>query len=98
MAYKFSVGQAVKYKPIGAKVGCFKVVRQMPEEFQAIDRKYRIKSDQESFERNVPECDLRPSTFPEAVWPAEAASPYRALPLIRHGTEWPNAWSSRDQR
>ena len=65
MAYKFSVGQTVEYKPIGAKVGYFKVVRQMPEEPQAIDRKCRIKSDQESFERNVLECDLTPSTMPE---------------------------------
>jgi hypothetical protein len=65
MAYKFSVGQAVEYKPIGAPVGCFKVVRQMPEEFQAIDRKYRIKSTQEGFERNVLECDLSPSIIPE---------------------------------
>ena len=65
MAHKFFVGQAVEYKPIGAQVGYFKVVRQMPEEFQAIDRKYRIKSVQESFERNVLECDLSPSIIPE---------------------------------
>ena len=61
MAHKFSVGQAVEYKPIGAQVGYFRIVRQMPEEFQAIDRKYRIKSVQEGFERNVLECDLSPT-------------------------------------
>ena len=65
MAHKFSVGQAVEYKPIGAQVGYFKVVRLMPEEFQAIDRKYLIKSVQEGFERNVLECDLSPSIIQE---------------------------------
>jgi len=58
MSFKFAVGQAVEYKPVGASVGLFKVTRQMPEEFQAIDRRYRIKSDHEGFERNVMECDL----------------------------------------
>jgi hypothetical protein len=61
MSYKFVVGQAVEYKPTGATVGLFKVVRQMPEEFQAIDRKYRIKNAHEGFERNVLECDLSAS-------------------------------------
>ena len=65
MAYKFSVGQAVEYKPIGGQVGYFTVVRQMPEELQAIDLKYRIKSVHEGFERNVLECDLSPSVVPE---------------------------------
>ena len=62
MSFKFAVGQAVEYKPTGAKVGLFKVIRQMPEEFQAIDRKYRIKSEHEGFERNVLECDLSASS------------------------------------
>jgi len=74
MAHKFSVGQAVEYKPIGAQVGYFKVVRLMPEEFQAIDRKYRIKSVQEGFERNVLECDLSPSIIQE-----EQYAPLRSL-------------------
>lgn len=78
MAHKFSIGQAVEYKPIGAKVGYFRVVRQMPEEFQAIDRKYRIKSDQEPFERNVLECDLSPSIIPEEQYG-------RLTPLRRFG-------------
>ena len=65
MAHKFSVGQAVEYKPIGGRVGYFKVVRQMPEEFQAVDLRYRIKSVQEGFERNVLECDLSSSIIPE---------------------------------
>jgi hypothetical protein len=60
MSYRFAVGEAVEYKPVGAKVGLFMVVRQMPEEHQAVDRKYRIKSEHEEFERNVLECDLSP--------------------------------------
>jgi hypothetical protein len=50
----------------------------MPEEFQAIDRKYRIKSVQEGFERNVLECDLSPSIIQE-----EQYGPLR--PLRRSG-------------
>ena len=65
MAHKFFVGQAVEYQPIGARIGYFTVVRQMPEEFQAVDLKYRIKSVQEGFERNVLECDLSPAIIPE---------------------------------
>jgi hypothetical protein len=71
----FAVGQSVEYKPAGGKMGLFKVVRHMPEEFQAIDLKYRIKSDSEGFERNVLECDLSPS-----VQPAES---YAAMPPLR---------------
>jgi hypothetical protein len=70
MSFKFAVGQAVEYKPAGAQVGLFRVTRQMPEEFQAIDRKYRIKSDHEGFERNVLECDLEAAAYGRS---AEAA-------------------------
>ncbi len=62
MSFKFAVGQAVEYKPVGAKVGRFMVTRQMPEEPRSIDRRYRIKSEQEQFERNVLECDLNEAT------------------------------------
>jgi hypothetical protein len=78
MAHKFALGQAVEFRPIGAKVGVFIVVKQMPEEHQAIDFKYRIKSVQETFERNVLECDLSPS-----IIPAEKYEPMR--PLRRAG-------------
>jgi hypothetical protein len=61
--FKYAVGQAVEYHPIGANVALFVVVRQMPEEFQAPDRRYRIKSALEGFERNVMECDLSPSSI-----------------------------------
>ena len=75
MAHKFAVGQAVEYKPIGAKTGLFKVVRQMPEEFRAVDFQYRIKSVQEAFERIVLECDLSPSIVPDELY--EPMTPLR---------------------
>jgi hypothetical protein len=65
MPHKFRVGALVEYKPVGAKVSVFKVVRHMPEEFPAADWKYRIKSQQEGFERTVLECHLSPSIVPE---------------------------------
>ena len=59
MSFKFLVGQAVEYTPIGEKkAGLFKIVRQMPKEDQAIDAYYRIKSETEAHERNVLECQL----------------------------------------
>jgi hypothetical protein len=78
MAFKYIVGQVVEYKPVGGNIGLFKVVRQMPEEFQAIDRKYRIKSEREGFERNVLECDLSSAVKPEGSYGA-------VLPLRRWG-------------
>ena len=65
MSFKYTVGQAVEYKPVGANIALFVVVRRMPEEFQAVDRRYCIKSAQEAFERNVMECDLSPSIMPK---------------------------------
>ena len=58
MNFKFSIGQAVEYTPRGGSIGLFTVVRHMPEEFQAFDRRYRIKNQNEDFDRNVFECDL----------------------------------------
>jgi hypothetical protein len=47
--FKFSVEQAVEYTPIGEKkAGRYKVTRQMPKEEQAVDLRYRIKSDTEA--------------------------------------------------
>jgi hypothetical protein len=61
MSFKFLVGQAVEYTPIGEKKpGLFKIVRQMPKEDQAVDVYYRIKSEAEDHERNVAECQLSP--------------------------------------
>ena len=64
MDRKFGAGQAVEYKPMGCSVGYFTVVRPMPEEHGEYDRKYRIKSEHEGFERNVLECDLTPAERP----------------------------------
>ena len=59
MSFKFSVGQAVEYTPIGEKkAGLYKITRQMPKEEQAVDLKYCIKSQAEIYERNVLECQL----------------------------------------
>ena len=78
MPFKFAVGQAVEYRPTGGKVGRFRVMRQMPEEFRAVDRKYLIKSEHEGFERNVLECDLSESTSPDSAYAP-------ARPLRRSG-------------
>lgn len=56
--HKFPIGQAVEYKPMSGKVNLYTVVRQMPCEASQIDFRYRIKNDNEGFERNVMECDL----------------------------------------
>jgi hypothetical protein len=67
MPFKFSVGQAVGYTPIGEKrAGLYKVTRQMPEEEQATDLRYRIKSEAEAYERNVLECHLSPDLSDES--------------------------------
>ena len=59
MFFKFSVGQAVEYTPIGEKkAGLYTISRQMPAEEQATDLKYRIKSETEPYERNVSESQL----------------------------------------
>ncbi len=71
MTFKFDKGQSVEYKPAGGKIGLFEVTRRMPEEFRAIDRKYRIKCVGEGFERIVLECDLSP---------ANEASSYASVP------------------
>jgi hypothetical protein len=68
MDYKFAVGQTVEYKPIGGSVGLFTVVRQMPQEDGAIDRKYRIKNTREGYERSVLECDLTATENPESMY------------------------------
>jgi hypothetical protein len=68
MPFKFSVGQAVEYTPIGEKkAGLYKITRQMPKEEQAADLRYRIKSDEEVYERNVLECHLNSLDERQAV-------------------------------
>jgi len=72
MSFKFAVGQAVEYRPMGGNVGLFTVLRRMPEEHGAIDLKYRIKNIHEGFERSVMECDLAVSERPESEYGAVA--------------------------
>ena len=76
MNFKFNAGQSVEYKPIGGLLGLYTVIRQMPEELRAFDRKYRIKSEHEGFERTVLECDLRE--------PATQEPPHVMFRPLRH--------------
>jgi hypothetical protein len=69
MSFKFFVGQAVEYTPIGERIaGLYKVMRQMPEEEQAFDLKYLIKSEAEAYERNVLECQLSSDVSAESEY------------------------------
>ena len=77
MAFKYSIGQAVEYTPKRESAGLFEVIRHMPEEDGASDRKYRIKSLKEGFERTVSEFDLQPADLSEGAYP-EAAKPSKA--------------------
>jgi hypothetical protein len=71
MSFKFRVGQAVEYTPIGEKTaGLYKIVRQMPAEEQAFDLRYRIKSATEIYERNVLECQLSADVSDETEYTA----------------------------
>jgi hypothetical protein len=68
MPFKFFVGQSVQYTPIGQKTASlYKIVRQMPKEDQATDLTYRIKSETEVYERNVPESQLTSDVGAEGV-------------------------------
>jgi hypothetical protein len=61
MGFKFVVGQAVEYKPANGPISLCTIVKQMPKEDGQFDFRYRIKNEQETFERNVFECDLTTS-------------------------------------
>ena len=83
MSFKFFVGQAVEYTPIGEKgAGLYKIVKQMPKEDQAADLTYRIKSETEAHERNVPESQLRSDVSAES----EYATTEPRLPQGLHRT------------
>ena len=53
----YEVGESVEYKPPGGPVGVFTIIRRMPHDPSG-ERMYRIKSDLEFCERNVPESAL----------------------------------------
>ena len=76
MPFKFSVGQAVEYTPIGEKTaGLYIIKKQMPTEEQATDLKYRIKSESEAYERNVLECQLSSDVGAESDYVAAKPRP-----------------------
>ena len=68
MGFKFAIGQAVEYRPVRGRLRLCKIIKQMPQEDGQFDFKYRVKNDQETFERNVFECDLAPSDKPANLY------------------------------
>jgi hypothetical protein len=68
MGFKFAVGQAVEYKAMNASISLCTIVKQMPKEDGQLDFRYRVKNEQESFERNVFEYDLTPSDRPANLY------------------------------
>jgi len=71
MSSKFLVGQAVEYTPIGERAaGLYKIIRQMPNEDQATDLRYCIKSETEAHERVVPESTLSSDVLSESEYAA----------------------------
>jgi hypothetical protein len=76
MSFKFFVGQAVEYRPVGEKIaGLYKIVRQMPKEEWAFDLRYLIKSKAEAYERNVLECQLSSNVRAESDYPTTKPRP-----------------------
>jgi len=70
MSFKFVVGQRVEYKPLGERAArLYKIVSRMPKEENALDLRYRIKSDAEAYERNVLECQLSADIAAESEYP-----------------------------
>ena len=79
MSFKFIVGQAVEYTPIGEKTASlYKIMRQMPNEDQATDLRYRIKSKTEAHERVVSENLLRSDVLAESEYAATKSRLSRA--------------------
>ena len=97
MAFKFSVGQAVEYRPAQQQPGMFFIVRHLPQEDGDSDRKYRIRSLKEGFERTVsdsiysrPTCQRGPTpslfNHRRLVVTASRLSPPLHVQLMRRGT------------
>ena len=68
MGFKFAIGQAVEYRPVRGRLRLCKIIKQMPQEDGQFDFKYRVKNDQERFERNVFEYDLAASEKPANLY------------------------------
>jgi hypothetical protein len=78
MSSKFLVGQAVEYTPIGERAaGLYKIIRRMPNEDQATDLQYCIKSEAEAHERVVPEGMLSPDVLADSEYPSVKPRPPR---------------------
>ena len=58
MSFKFAVGQTVEYNSGSSHPSLCTVVKLMPEEGGQLSFRYRIKVEQEKFERTVYEYDL----------------------------------------
>ena len=92
MKHQFTVGQIVELKPSVmrlAAAGQYEVTLLMPEpDVSSASPRYRIKSDEEIYQRIVPESDLTLSTRPTAgssvdmLGQAFLAAPGTALPAI----------------
>ena len=68
MGFKFAVSQAVEYKPANGPMSRCTIVKQMPSEDGHFAFRYRIKNEQEAFERNVFEYDLTASDKPANLY------------------------------
>jgi hypothetical protein len=68
MGFKFAVGQAVEYKPANGPIGLCTIVKQMPAEDGQSAFRYRIRNEQETFERNVLEYDLTATDKPANLY------------------------------
>ena len=68
MGFKFAVGQAVEYRPAHGPISLYTIVKQIPKEDGQSDFKYRIRNDQETFERSVFEYDLTASGKPANLY------------------------------
>lgn len=58
MQFKFAIGEAVEYSPMGRSAGRYTVTRHQPVEDSDGTRRYRVKSSNEGYERTVAEHDL----------------------------------------
>jgi len=68
MSFKFAVGQTVEYKSVSGQPSLCTIVKRMPEEHGQHSFRYRIKIEQEKFERNVFEYDLTASGKPANLY------------------------------
>ena len=68
MSFNFAIGQTVEYKPVAGQPSHCTIVKLMPEESGQLSFRYRIKTEQEKFERTVSEYDLTASAKPANLY------------------------------